>query len=62
MKFYVTEAFRINVKNKGQFRKYTNFTIGGLIRVKWEESGSSKIITHMVDLKELFADIDIENL
>ena len=36
--------------------------ISGLIRVKFEETGSSKIITHMVDLKDLFPDIDIENL
>ena len=38
------------------------YTISGLIRVKLEETGPSKIITHMVDLKELFPDIDIENL
>ena len=38
------------------------YTISGLIRVKFDETGPSKIITHMVDLKELFPDIDIENL
>ena len=38
------------------------YTISGLIRVELEETGPSKIITHMVDLKELFPDIDIENL
>ena len=38
------------------------YTISGLIRVKLEETGPSKIITHMADLKELFPDIDIENL
>ena len=38
------------------------YTISGLICVKLEETGPSKIITHMVDLKELFPDIDIENL
>ena len=38
------------------------YTISGLIRVKLEETGPSKIITHMVDLKDLFPDIDIENL
>ena len=37
-------------------------TISGLICVKLEETGPSKIVTHMVDLKELFPDIDIENL
>ena len=34
----------------------------GLIRVKLEETGLSKIITHMVDLKELFPGIAIESL
>ena len=38
------------------------YTINGLIRAKLEETGPSKIITHMVDLKKLFSDIDIENL
>ena len=38
------------------------YTISGLIRVKLEETGPSRIITHMVDLKELFPDIDIGNL
>ena len=38
------------------------YTIIGLIRVKLEETGPSKIITHMVDLKELFPNIDIEDL
>ena len=33
-----------------------------LIRVKFEETGPSKILTHTVDLKELFPDIDIEIL
>ena len=38
------------------------YTISGLIRVKLEETGPSRIITHMVDLKERFPDIDMENL
>ena len=38
------------------------YTISGLIHVKLQETGPSKIITHMVDLKDLFPDIDIENL
>ena len=37
------------------------YTISGLIRVKLEETSPPRIITHMVDLKELFPDIDIEN-
>ena len=36
--------------------------MGSLIRMKLEETGPSKIITHMVGLEELFPDIDIENL
>ena len=38
------------------------YAISGLIWVKLEEIGPSKIITHMIDLKDLFLDIDIENL
>ena len=38
------------------------YTIGGLIRVTLEETSPSKIITHVVNLKKLFPDIDIENL
>ena len=38
------------------------YTISGLIRVKLEQTDPSKVITHMVDLKKLFPDIDIENL
>ena len=35
------------------------YTISGLVRLKLEESGTSRIITNMVDLKKLFPDIDI---
>ena len=38
------------------------YTITGLIRLRLEETGHSKIITNMLDLKELFPDLDIENL
>ena len=38
------------------------YTISGLIRVKLEETVPSRIMTHMVALKELFPDIDIEIL
>ena len=38
------------------------YTISGLIRVKLEETGPSKIITQLVGLKELFPDIDVEDL
>ena len=38
------------------------YAVSALIRVKLEETGSSKIITLMVDLKDLFPDINFENL
>ena len=38
------------------------YTISGLIRVKLEETGPSRVITHMIDLKELFPNVNIENL
>ena len=49
-------------KLRGIQKIHQFYTISGLIRVKLEETGPSRIITHMVDLKELFPDIDIENL
>ena len=41
---------------------YQFYTIIGLIGVKLEETGLSKIITHIVDLNELFPDLNIEKL
>ena len=38
------------------------YTISGLIRGKLEKIGPSRIITHMIDLRELFLNVDIENL
>ena len=38
------------------------YKISVLIRVKFQKTGPSKTITHMVDLKDLFPDIDIESL
>ena len=38
------------------------YTISGLIRVKLEETGPSRAITPMIDLKELYPDVNIENL
>ena len=43
-------------------KMHQSYTISSLFRVKLEETGPSKITTHMVDLKELFPDIDIANL
>ena len=59
----ITEASGINAKRLREIQKIRQFyTISSLIRVKLEETGPSRIITHMVDLKELFPDVDIENL
>ena len=41
---------------------YQFYTTIGLTRVKLEETSPSKIITHMVDLNELFPDLNIEKL
>ena len=49
-------------KTKGNSENTPVLYDSGLIRVKLEETGPSRIITHIVDLKELFPDIDIENL
>ena len=38
------------------------YTINGLIRLRIEESGQAKVITHMVDLHNLFQDIEIDSL
>ena len=55
MKVYVllTEASGINAKTKGNSALFIHqfHTISGLTRVKLEETGSSRIITDMVDLK-----------
>ena len=37
-------------------------TINSLIRLRIEESGQAKIITHMVDLQNLFPDIEVDSL
>ena len=38
------------------------YTINGLIRSRIEEFGQAKIITHMVDLQNVFPDIEIDSL
>ena len=40
---------------------YQYYTINGLIRLRIQESGPAKTITHMVDLQNLFPDIDIDS-
>ena len=53
MKVYVllTEASGINAKLRAIQKIHQFYTISGLTRVKLEETGSSRIITDMVDLK-----------
>ena len=41
---------------------HLHYTISGLIRLRIEEYGQAKIIIHMVDLHNLFADIEIDSL
>ena len=38
------------------------YTINGIVRVKLEENGPLKSITHMLDLVNLFPDIEIDSL
>ena len=50
-------------KKLGASQKMHQFyRVSGLICVKLEKTGPSKIMTYMVDLKELFPNIGIENL
>ena len=46
-------------RDKQKVHQY--YTINGLIRLQIEESGQAKIITHMVDLPNLFPDIEIDS-
>ena len=48
------------LRDKQEVHHY--YTINGLIRLRIEESGQVKIITHMVDLQNLFPDIGIDSL
>ena len=52
------ECKRLKVDNK-MHQFYTN---NGIIRLKLVENGSVKTITHVNDLKDLFPDIDNDNL
>ena len=40
---------------------YQYYTINGLIRLRIQESGTTKTITHMIYLQNLFPDIDIDS-
>ena len=47
---------------KGDNKIHQFYTSNGIIRFKLIENGSVKTITHVSDLKDLFPDIDIDNL
>ena len=49
-------------KLRDKQKVYQYYTINGLIRLRTEESGQAKTITHMADLQNLFPDIEIDNL
>ena len=48
------------LRDKQKVHQY--YTINGLIRLRIEESGQAKVITHMVDLHNWFHDIEIDSL
>ena len=48
-------------KLREKLKVYQYYTINGLIRLRIQESGPAKTITHMVDLQNLFPDIDIDS-
>ena len=48
------------LRDKQKVHQY--YTINGLIRLRIEQSSQAKIINHMVDLQNLFPDIDISSL
>ena len=49
-------------KLRDKQKVYQYYTINGSIRLRTEESGQAKTVTHMVDLQNLFLDIEIDNL
>ena len=49
-------------KIRGRQKVHQYYTINGLIFLRIEESDQVKIITHMVDLQNLFPDIEIDSL
>ena len=48
------------LRDKQKVHQY--YTINSLIRSRIEKSGQVKIITHMIDLQNLFPDIEIDSL
>ena len=49
-------------KLRDKQKVYRYYTINGLIRLRTEESGQAKTITHMVDLQNMFPNIEIDSL
>ena len=49
-------------KLRGNQKLHQFYTINGVVRVKLEENGTPKSITHMLDLLNLFPDIEIYSL
>lgn len=49
-------------KLRGKQKVHQYYTLFGLICLQIEKSGQVKIITHMVDLQNLFPNIEIESL
>ena len=49
-------------KLRGNQKLHQFYTINGVVRVKLEENGTPKSITHMLDLLNLFTDIEIYSL
>ena len=49
------------LKIKGQTKSTSN-KLNGLIRQRIEECGQAKIVTHMVDLQNLFPDTEIDSV
>ena len=61
----IIEAFRIDVKCKKLRPKqklHQFYTINGIARVKLEGNSPPKSITHMLDLVNLFPDIEIDSV
>ena len=48
------------LRDKQKLHQY--YAVNGLIRLRIEESGQAKIITHVVDLENLFSVIEIDSL
>ena len=56
-------GYGTNVKSQRDKQKvHQYYTINGLIHLRIQESGQAKIITHMVDLQNLFPDTEIDSL